>query len=115
MLVGLFVYAAMSIGSTWCGMGMGVHSLKFFAPLTMQVNLKRCAALFGDADNVGNVNDDIDMLSVCQSSATCVLLEVVGLGICLLVKQSSKKSNFLGTETNSQKFYSPLKEFDLFV
>ena len=51
-------------------MGMGVHS--FFAPLTMQVNLKQCAALFGDADNVGNVNDDIDMLSVCQSSATCV-------------------------------------------
>ena len=68
-------------------MGMGVHS--FFAPLTMQVNLKQCAALFGDADNVGNVNDDIDMLSVCQSSATCVLLEIVGLGICLLVKLSA--------------------------
>ena len=79
VFVGLSVYAAMLLG--WRGMGMGVHSL--FASLIMQV--KQCAALFGDADNVGNVNDDIDILSVCRSWATCFLLEIVGLCICLLV------------------------------
>ena len=79
VFVGLSVYAAMLLG--WRGMGMGVHS--FFASLIMQV--KQCAALFGDADNVGNVNDDTDILSVCRSLATCVLLEGVGLCICLLV------------------------------
>ena len=82
--VGLSVYAAMLLG--WRGMGMGVHS--FFASLIKQD--KRCAALFGDADNVGNVNvivnDDIDILSVCRSCATvtCFLLEIQSLCICLL-------------------------------
>ena len=80
VFVGLSVYAAMLLG--WRGMGMGVHS--FFASLIL-MQVKQCAALFGDADNVGNVNDDIDILSVCRSWATCLLLESVGLCICLLV------------------------------
>jgi hypothetical protein len=33
----------------------------------------------------------------------------------LLVKQLLNKSNFLGTEFNSYKIYSPPKKFDLFV